>query len=327
MRSHVLVIIISLLAHNVFAQNKLRYLNIATASVSGVYYALGNNICKLINKATHEEKLDIKCSVQATMGSVHNINLLRGTDDVDIAVVQQDIVHKVYNGLTPLNKPMHDLRHLFFLHSDALTILAKDTTALHKLSDLLNKKVNIGAPGTGTRDMVNELMRVKKWTKKDFKVMTELRSNEVSQALCDGKIDVMIQAIGHPNGAIQEATATCRAKILSIDNATIAQMRKRYGYYKRYTIPGNEYMNNAYDIVTVSTPASVVSKVSVSEEKVYDIVKTVFENFDVLRSIHPVFSKLTRRDLAKPDIVPFHPGAERYYREVGLLPYDKNSRH
>jgi len=165
------------------------------------------------------------------------------------------------------------------------------------------------------------LSNVKGWTKDTFGEVQYLKPSEQIGYLCKGKIDAMVYVSGNPNGVLQEATQSCKVRIISIDSETIDSLIKSNPYYVKAVIPGGIYAGNPKDIQTFGSQASVVTSEKVSAEEVYIMVKAVFENFDNFKTLHPVFSSLKKEEMARTgvDSAPFHPGALRYFREAKLL--------
>jgi hypothetical protein len=296
-----------------------KYITIGTGGVTGVYYPAGGAICRLVNRARKEH--GIRCSVESTGGSVYNLNALRA-GELDVAVAQSDWQYHSYMGTGPFKEMGADkkLRSLFSLHSEPFTVIVRADSGISKLDDIKGKRVNIGNQGSGQRATMEAIMEIKSWTYNDFKAATELRASEQAQALCDGKIDVMIYAAGHPNGAVQEVTTTCNAKILPIDDKDIDTLISRNPFYSYTTIPGGMYSGNDKDIKTFGVKATFVSTEDVDEDVIYQLVKAVFENFENFKTLHPVFSILEPKDLMKDgNTAPLHSGAAKYFREKGWM--------
>ncbi len=295
---------------------KKQFVTIGTASISGVYYPIGSALCKILNKT----EPDILCSVQSTPGSIYNINSLRN-GDIDLGVAQADSEYNAYNsvGIFSRVKPMHNLRTVFLMHHDVFTIVVRKDSNIKSINDIRNKRVNIGAPGTGVRDSTQQLMKIKNWSTSDFKLASELKSSEQAQALCDNKIDVMIDVVGHPNAGVQEASATCDVTLISVDRGTIEQLKNKYPYYTDYTIPAGQYNGTDENIETFAVRTSVVSTKETSNEIIYKLVKSMFENFEKFKHAHSLFASFTKQNIVGKNTAPLHEGAIKYYKEVGLL--------
>jgi TRAP transporter TAXI family solute receptor len=305
-----------------------KFVRIATASISGVYYSTGNAVCRFIKKQSHlNDNMNIFCSVQSTPGAMYNLNALRN-GDVEIAIAQGDWEYQAFNALGVFKQlgPMTNLRSMFTTHREALTILVREDSGINSFNDIQGKIVNIGAPGTGVRGTIETVMKAKGWTKDNFKLATELNSSEQGQALCDGKIDVMLHVIGHPNGAFQEVTATCKAKFIPLDQDTLEQLLSEYPYYSYYEVPTKLYMGEDEIIPTIAVRSTFYTRSDFPNDEVYMILESVFNNFSSLKQLHPAFSNLAKSDLIpKETATPIHEGALQYYKKVGLIQDENNS--
>ncbi len=298
---------------------KYEYVTIGTGGVTGVYYPTGGSICRLVNKGKKEH--GVRCSVESTGGSVYNINTIRA-GELEMGVAQSDWQYHAYNGTSKFKKAgaFKDLRAIFSVHGEPFTVLARADSGIKNFNDLKGKRVNIGNPGSGQRGTMEVVMEAKGWTKKDFKLASELKASEQSKALCDNKIDAMVYVVGHPSGSIKEATTTCESRLVTVADSAIDKIVKDNDYYKYTTVPGGMYKGNPDDVKTFGVAATFVTSAKVSEKVIYAVVKSVFENFDAFKKLHPAFANLTKKDMIhNGNSAPLHRGAIKYYKEAGLL--------
>lgn len=296
-----------------------QFVTIGTGGVTGVYYPTGGAICRLVNKGKKDH--GIRCSVESTGGSIYNINTIRA-GELDLGIAQSDWQYHGYNGTSKFSEagPFKELRAVFSVHPEPFTVVARADADINSFEDLKGKRVNIGNPGSGQRGTMEVLMDRYGWSKDDFKLASELKASEQSKALCDNKIDAMVYVVGHPSGAIQEATTSCESKIVTVASPTVDKLLMDASYYRTATVPGGMYKGNPDDTVTFGVGATFVSSTSVPDEVVYNIVKAVFENFDTFRKLHPAFAHLKKEEMVKDGLsAPLHPGAAKYYKEVGLI--------
>jgi TRAP transporter TAXI family solute receptor len=180
--------------------------------------------------------------------------------------------------------------------------------------------VNVGNPGSGQRGTMEVLMEALKWTMGDFGLVSELKSAEQAQALCDNKIDAMVFTVGHPSGSIKEPTTTCDSVIVEVSGAAVDKLVADNDYYRTATIPGGMYRGSDSDVKTFGVGATFVSSTAVSEDVVYNVVKAVFENFDDFKKLHPAFANLKKEEMVSDGLsAPLHDGAAKYYKEAGLI--------
>lgn len=296
-----------------------RFVTIGTGGVTGVYYPTGGAICRLVNKDRKDH--NIRCSVESTGGSIYNINTIRA-GELDLGIAQSDWQYHAYNGTSKFadNGAYKDLRAVFSIHPEPFTIVARADSGIKTFEDLKGKRVNIGNPGSGQRGTMEVLMDRYDWSMKDFKLASELKASEQSKALCDNKIDAMIYTVGHPSGAIKEATTSCDSKIITVAGDNVNKLIEDNSFYRVATVPGGMYKGNAIDVTTFGVGATFVSSTAVPDEVVYSIVKSVFENFDDFKKLHPAFAHLKKEEMIRDGLsAPLHPGAEKYYKEIGLL--------
>ncbi|RDC75024.1 C4-dicarboxylate ABC transporter substrate-binding protein [Rhodovulum sp. 12E13] len=295
------------------------FITIGTGGVTGVYYPTGGAICRLVNRNRAEH--GIRCGVESTGGSVFNINAIRG-GELEFGVAQSDWQYHAYNGTSRFEEqgPFEELRAVFSVHPEPFTVVARADAGIETFEDLQGKRVNVGNPGSGQRGTMEVLMDEMGWTMDDFAVASELQAAEQSQALCDNNIDAMIYTVGHPSGSIQEATTACDSVLVDVDNAATQALVEANPFYRVATIPGGMYRGNDEDTTTFGVGATFVTSTAVSEDVVYEVVKAVFENFDQFKSLHPAFAVLEKEQMVSDGLsAPLHAGAERYYREAGLL--------
>ncbi|MGE5946511.1 MAG: TAXI family TRAP transporter solute-binding subunit [Betaproteobacteria bacterium] len=299
------------------AQAQQKYITIGTGGVTGVYYPAGGAICRLVNK--DRAKHGIRCSVESTGGSVFNINTIKA-GELDMGVAQSDVQYNAVKGKAQFKEPMAELRAVFALHPEPVTVVVRKESGVSRFEDLKGKKFNVGNPGSGTRATLDELIGAIGWNLSAFALASELKADEHGPALCDGKIDGFFYLVGHPSANIQDPTTVCGAKLVSVTGPAVDKLVSANAYYAHATIPGGLYPNNPQETKTYGVLASVVSSSKVPAETVYQVVKAVFDNFDEFKKLHPAFQVLKPENMIKDGLsAPLHDGAARYYREKGWL--------
>jgi len=287
--------------------------------MTGVYYVTGTSICRLVNKDKKDH--GVECEVESTGGSVYNINNIR-VGELEMGIAQSDWQYHAYNGTSKFEKkgPFKELRAVFSVHPEPFTVVARKDSGIKNLKDLVGKRINIGNPGSGQRGTMEVLMKAMGWTKDTFKLTSELKSSEQSKALCDNKIDAMVFTVGHPSGSIQEATTTCESVLVNITGEEVEKLIADNDYYRIATIPGGMYKGNDEDTKTFGVGATFISSTKTPNNVVYTVVKSVFENFDKFKKLHPAFANLKKEEMISDALsAPLHDGAKKYYKEVGLL--------
>ena len=296
-----------------------KFITIGTGGVTGVYYAAGGAICRLVNK--DRAKHGIRCSVESTGGSVFNVNTIKA-GELDMVFAQSDVQHNALKGLAQFKDagPWPEERAVFSVHPEPMTAVARKEANAKTFTDLKGKRFNVGNPGSGTRASLEELLVALNWKLSDFALASELKADEHGPALCDGKIDGFFYGVGHPSANIQDPTTSCGAKLVSITGPAVDKLVATAPYYAKVSIPGGLYPNNPDPTPTYGVLATLVSSTRVPADTVYEVVKAVFDNFDEFKRLHPALAHLKPEDMIKDGLsAPLHDGAVRYYREKGWL--------
>ncbi len=296
-----------------------KFVTIGTGGQTGVYYVVGQSICKLVNRGQKEH--GIKCTAPSTGGSVANLNAIRAGEQ-NMGVAQSDWQYNAYNGTSKFEEqgPFKELRAVFSVHPEPFTVVARADAGIETFDDLKGKRVNIGNPGSGQRGTMEVLMGAKGWSKSDFKLASELKSAEQAQALCDNKVDAIVFIVGHPNGSIKEATTSCASVLVSVTGPEVEKLVADNPYYAKAVIPGGMYKGTDNDTETFGVGATFVSSTATDEQTIYVVVKAVFDNIDRFKRLHPAFANLDPKLMSTNNLsAPLHDGAAKYFKEKGLI--------
>ena len=324
MHKHLIAAVLSLAvaltgASALEAHAKTTFVTIGTGGITGVYYPTGGAIAKIVN--AKKDKYDIRATVESTGASVFNINAIM-SGDLEFGIAQADRQYQAYNGLSEWEgKPQKDLRAVFALAPEAVTLVAAEDSGIKSLKDAKGKVVNIGNPGSGNRQNAIDVFEAAGINvEKDLKAES-IKAADAPRMVQDGRIDGFFYTVGHPNGNIKEATAGKRkCRIVSIPD--IEPLVKKFPYYSLTEIDMSQYpeaTNAKEKVVTVGMLATFVTSAKVPDDVVYAVTKEVFENLDEFKKLHPALSGLTREGMLQGLTAPIHPGAMKYYKEVGLM--------
>lgn len=290
---------------------------IGTGSRAGVYYQVGRAICRLVNRSTAENK--ITCNAPPTAGSIANLKALRaGT--LQLAVAQSDWQYHAAKGSSAFAAAQADpdLRAVFSVHGEPFTVVARRDAEITHLRDVEGKRINIGNPGSGQRATMEVVMQAMGWTASSFSLANELPANQQSLALCHDQVQAMVYTVGHPNDSVAQAVRLCDAVIVEVSGSAIEKLIAQRPYYAHTAVPGGLYSGNPNDVKTFGVRATVVTSAKVDADTIYNITKTVFDNLDTFRSMHPAFARLQHERMIRDGLsAPLHEGAARYYEERG----------
>jgi len=298
---------------------KTTFVTIGTGGMTGVYYPTGGAIAKIVNKK--RKVYGLRVTVESTGGSVFNVNAII-SGDMEFGIVQSDRQYQAYNG--SLNSewsgnPQKDLRAVFSIHPESVTLVSSTESGIKNIKDLKGKRVNIGNPGSGQRqNSIDALNAVGIDFKKDL-IAESVKASEAAGLLQDGRIDAFFYTVGHPSGAIKEATAG-KKKVRFASISGIDLLLEKYPYYAEVTIPIQYYpkAQNTENVKSFGVKATFVTSSNVPAHIVYAITKEVFEHFDEFKKLHPSYEVLTKQNMLEGLSAPIHQGAIKYYKETGL---------
>ena len=306
------------------AQQK-QFIAIGTGGPTGVYFVVGQSICRMIHKEAAEgrktgRKHGIRCAAPSTGGSTYNIGQI-SQGELDFGVAQSDWQHHAYHGTAPDKVTKYDnLRAVFSVHPEPYHIIVGADSGINGWDDLKGKRFNIGNPGSGQRGTTEMLMGRHGTSVDDFALATELTSTEQAKALCDGKIDAYGYTVGVPNAGVSVATDGCDARIINLDGDIEKVLVEERPYYAFATIPKGTYKTTDADVTTFGVMATFVTSADTDEEIVYEVVRAVFENLDDFKNLHPAFANLDPSKMISDGLsAPLHPGAIKYYKEQGWM--------
>jgi uncharacterized protein len=299
-------------------QAKTTFVTIGTGGITGVYYPTGGAIAKIVNQKRKE--YGIRCTVESTGGSVFNVNAVM-SGDLEFGVVQSDRQYQAMKGMAEWKDkgPQKDLRAVFSIHPESVTLCAAVDAGINDIKDLKGKRVNIGNPGSGQRqNSIDALEAVGLNFETDMQA-EQVKAAEAPGLLQDGRIDAFFYTVGHPSGAFKEATAGAR-KVKFVSITGIDSLLAKFPYYAKSFVPVKLYPGaaNDADVETFGVKATFVTSAKVPADVVYAVTKEVFENFDSFKKLHPAYAVLTKASMLEGMSAPIHEGAMKYYKEAGL---------
>lgn len=307
------------------AAGQRRFISIGTAGPTGVYQAVGKAICEMVEKAETDRDTPgagagFRCFAPATGGSIYNLSQL-SKNAFDFGIATSVWQYHAYRGSAPEKvRSNPNLRAVFSIHSEPMRLVAAKDSGIRRFRDLRRKRVNIGNPGSGQRAVMEVLIEARGLRRNDFKATTELTTTEEVKALCDGEIDAYITGMGVPHPRDAKVTERCGAQIVTLSSQIEKKLVDETPYYVFVTIPKGTYTAITEDLVTLGMVATLVTRADVSEETVYQVVRSVMENLPAFRKQHPALAHLAPQTMITDGLsAPLHPGALRYYLEKGWI--------
>ena len=289
------------------------FINILTGGTSGVYYPLGVAISQLYGKALP----DAKISVQSTKASAENMNLLQAGRG-ELAFALGDVVSNAWNGNAEagFKKKLDKLRGVAAIYPNYIQIVASADSGIKTLADLKGKRISVGAPKSGTELNARAILHAAGIEYSDFAKTEYLPFGESVELMKNRQLDATLQSAGLGVASIRDLASSVKIIIVPIPESVI----KKIGddAYQPGVIPANTYDGQTADVPTVRIRNMLVTRAGVPDEVVYAMTKAIFENLDSLVAAHAAAKAITLKDAATMPL-PLHPGAAKYYREVGLI--------
>ena len=286
-------------------------ITLATGGTSGTYYAVGGVLGTVLGPKLTLSDL----SVESTGASKANVNMI--TDgEAQMAILQSDVINYAHNGTNTFEGEVEDnALWIAGIYNETVQILAKP--GINNVADLKGKTVCVGDVGSGTEVNAWQVLSAAGLTKDDIKVVNGSFQDGVDQ-LKDGKIDAAFTVAGAPTTAIVDYATTNQLNLVSLSDSELAAIRSEYPFLVQDNLPAGTYTGQANDVVCVAVQAALVASEDLSEDVVYEITKGLFENKAELEAGHAKFGFLDPK-VASIGTVPLHPGAEKYYKEIGVL--------
>ncbi|WP_445010566.1 TAXI family TRAP transporter solute-binding subunit [Vreelandella stevensii] len=288
-------------------------LSIATGGTGGVYYPIGGGFAEMINN--HID--GAQATAEVTGASVENMGLImRG--DADLALVLADTAYQAYTGTGDFEgRQIENTRALASVYPNAVQLVTLADSDIHSIADLAGKRVSVGAPGSGTELNARALLEANGVSYSDF-TPQRLNFNETADAIRDGDIDAGFWSVGPPTSSILNLAATRDIRLIGLSDEEIANAQEVEAVFAPYELAAGMYDGMDEAVQTIGIPNVLVVNADLDEELAYQLTQLLFENIDELIAVHPAANDTTVEFTMGSTPVPLHPGAIRYFEEVGV---------
>lgn len=290
-----------------------QFINVLTGGTSGVYYPLGVALSELYGANIQ----GARAQVQATKASVENLNLLQQGRG-EIAFALGDSVQLAWEGNKEAGFPgkLDKLRGVAAIYPNYIQIVASQASGVKSLADLKGKSLSVGAPASGTELNARAIFEAAGMSYKDLAKVEYLPFAESVELIKNRQLDATLQSAGLGVASIRDLATSLPITVVAVPAADVAKIGSPY---LSVTIPAGTYDGQTEAVETAAVGNFLITHDGVPEETVYQMTKLMFENLDKLTAAHAAAKAI---DLAKANDgmpIPLHPGAERYYKEKGIL--------
>lgn len=297
-------------------QAKEKLISLGTGGTGGVYYPYGGGLAEIWTKYAP----GVKAVAEVTGASVENVRLAHRGETL-IGEVMNDVAYQAYYGEGRFKGKPQKILGIFQMYPHHYHVVALKGSGIKTIYDLKGKRVSVGAPGSGTEFKTNLIFKVLRISYKDFKVH-RLSFTENANALKDGTIDVGIWDVAAPTSSVMDLATHRDIVLISFSDEDIKKIIKAYPFYSPFVMPPGIYKGVDYPVKNPSVWNTVLCNADLSEDLVYKLAKAAFEHKDYLIKIHPFAKFTTPENALAHSAIPLHPGAIKYYRELGLTVSD-----
>jgi TRAP transporter TAXI family solute receptor len=291
-----------------------QFINVLTGGQSGVYYPVGVALSQIYAK----DIPNVRSTAQVTRASAENLNLLQAGRG-EVAFTLADALSDAWQGNEEagFKQKLDKLRGIAGLYNNYIQIVANADSGIRTLADLKGKRVSVGAARSGTELNARAILKAAGLSYRDLGKVEYLPFGESVELMKNRQLDVTLQSAGLGVASIRDLATAIPIVVIPIPADVVAKVGDPA--YQPAVIPANTYTGQSSDVPTAAIPNFLVTHAGVPEDTVYRMTKAMFDNLDTLYAAHNAARGIRRENALKGMPVPLHPGAERYYREVGLL--------
>jgi TRAP transporter TAXI family solute receptor len=293
------------------------FVAIATGGTGGVYYPLGGMLAQLLSNNVK----DLVVTAQAGNASLANVALI-GKGEVETAFVQNDVAYWAYNGAADLeqfkDKPVKGIRHIASLYPEHVQLVVTKASGIKSVRDLKGKRVVLGAPGSGNLADAVAVLKAYGMGQNDVKADL-LGYAEGAARMKDNQTDAIVVVAGFPTSAVTDLAVSADVALVPIEDEMIGKIAGESKFFAAATVPANTYKGQTQDVRTIAVIATWIASDRLPADLVYQMTRALWEKREVLEKVHAKGKEIRLETALAGMAIPLHPGAEKYYREVGIL--------
>jgi len=299
------------------AQGRI-FFGIATGGTGGTYYPLGGMLAQLISNKVVIGGQKLSATAETAGASVANAQLL-GRKEIESAFVAADILDAAFSGKNQFDgKPLKNLRALGALYPEQVQLVTAAKSNIRSFRDLKGKSISSGSPGSGQWQLLGDLLEAHGMTRKDIGEDLSSFAQSIDK-IKDGNLTASLITAGAPTASVTDLANTHEVRIVPLAGPEIEALRKKQPYYAQVQLPANTYKGQTAPVDTLAVMAIWATHDGLSTDLAYAVTKALFENTDILGQVHPKGKEITLKTALQSVSIPLHPGAERFYKEKGVL--------
>ncbi len=312
-----IVFLIIIITTTAWAADRI-FFGIATGGTGGTYYPLGGMLAQLISNKVQIGDRKFSATAETGNASVANSTLL-GRQGIESAFVAANILDAAYKGEKQFEgKAIKNIRALGALYPETVQLVVRSDSGINSFMDIKGKSVSSGSPGSGQWQLLGDLLAAHGMDRKDISEDYSSFSQSVEK-IKDGNLDASLITAGAPTASVLELANHHEIKIVPLAGEPIAKLRENQPYYAESILPANTYEGQTEDVKTIAVRAIWATHDKLDETVAYEIVKALYENTETLAKVHVKGKEISIDKALESVSIPLHPGAEKYYKEKGLI--------
>jgi uncharacterized protein len=318
----ILVLLVLASATFIVSAQRDQRIVVSTGGTGGVYYPLGGAMADIWS-----DKVDgVMASSSSSGASVENVNLLHH-GEVQLALIQNDIAYYAFHkeemfapeGPSAVPQPLDKISWLASLYPEVVQVIASANSGIDTISDLKGKRIAVGAPGSGHEANARQIIMAHGFDYDDFDRVDFIMHTEAGDAIKDGHLDAYFTTAGIPTASAVDIFSTHDVKLVTVEDEMADKILEEWPFYAKFTIPAGTYSGQDEPVETLAVMAALLINADVDEDIAYNLTKSLFENLDVMAATHQRGADISIEGALEGQSLELHPGAARYYEEVGAL--------
>ncbi|MCZ4351216.1 TAXI family TRAP transporter solute-binding subunit [Roseovarius aestuarii] len=293
------------------------FFGIATGGTGGTYYPLGGMLAQLISNTAELPDQRLSATAETGNASVANTKLL-GRHEIESAFAAADILDAAYRGVGQFEgEPISNVRAIGALYPETVQLVVRADSGIEKFEDLKGKSVSSGAPGSGQWQLLGDLIEAHGMSREDLSEDFSSFSQSVEK-IKDGNLDASLITAGAPTSSVTELANGHEIRIVPLSGPAIAKLQETQPYYVNAILPAGSYNGVDHDVETLAVRAIWATHDGVSDDVIYAVTKALYENTETLGQVHPKGKEISAQTALQSVSIPVHPGAAKYYAEIGV---------
>jgi TRAP transporter solute receptor, TAXI family len=308
-----LVLVVAMFTGTAWSAEPMR-LTMGTGGTAGTYYPFGGALSQVIS----DKSGVVSITAQSTGATGENLNLINNRD-IDLALVQNDLAHYAYSGLEIYkDNKITNFQAIARLYPELIHVVAQKDSGIKTMADFKGKKISVGASGSGNEANCRQIFELYDISYKDINPLF-ISYAETTNHFKDRQVDAFVYTTGIPSPSIMDIVTMQDAVFVPIGGETRDAIIAKYPFFAADVITANSYAKQTEDVPTVAVQCMLVVRDDLPEETVYAMTKALFENLDALKAGHAKGGDVSLEKAMDGITVPLHPGAEKYFKEVGVV--------